>query len=218
MSSNTTGLIYCLSGWVRNQRWRPGTESAYEITCSAAMLDSNQIPTAIPMFLRSIDWCFKGTSTQKGQFVPTAGEGNRQHDCTCANTVHVRVSGISKMAAYNRKWIYATNLAHTLRCWSIQISTVMMLDKNISSLHPMEFRCYHIHKMRFMLFHIHFRLQVAIFDILPWRRICTRPTAFLGLKNGDFTLKFADISFVLRDLTSQIQQSQTRPSDILLSN
>jgi len=24
-----------------------------------------------------IDWCFNGMSTQKGQFVPTAGEGNR---------------------------------------------------------------------------------------------------------------------------------------------
>jgi len=41
------------SRWVTNQRWRPRTRSAYEITCSAAMRDSNKIPMAILMFLRS---------------------------------------------------------------------------------------------------------------------------------------------------------------------
>jgi len=28
---------------VKNQRWRPETGSAYEITCSSAMRDSNEI-------------------------------------------------------------------------------------------------------------------------------------------------------------------------------
>jgi len=35
---------------VVNQRWRPETGSAYEITCCAAMRDSNKIPKAMPMF------------------------------------------------------------------------------------------------------------------------------------------------------------------------
>jgi len=45
---------------------------------------------------------------------------------------YVRVSGISKMAACNRKWIYTTNLPQTLAWKRIRISQVMMLDaKNI---------------------------------------------------------------------------------------
>jgi len=34
-----------------------------------------------------IDWCFNGTSTQKGQFVPTAGEGNRLSRERMANEI-----------------------------------------------------------------------------------------------------------------------------------
>jgi len=46
---------------------------------------------------------------------------------------YVRVSGISKMAACNRKWIYATNLPQILTWKIIRISPVMMLDaKNIN--------------------------------------------------------------------------------------
>jgi len=49
----------CLSSWVRIQRWRLVTRCGYEIThISACMHDSNEIPTAIPIY----------------------------HDCTCANT------------------------------------------------------------------------------------------------------------------------------------
>jgi len=45
---------------------------------------------------------------------------------------YVRVSGISKMAACNRMWIYTTNLPQTLMWENIRISPVMMLDaKNI---------------------------------------------------------------------------------------
>jgi len=43
-----------VSGWVRNQRWRPITGSDCGTTyISACMLDSNDIPTAIPMFSMS---------------------------------------------------------------------------------------------------------------------------------------------------------------------
>jgi len=55
-SSNMTGVVrYCpLPGWVVYQRWRPATGSGYRITyISACMHDSNEIPTAIPMFKRS---------------------------------------------------------------------------------------------------------------------------------------------------------------------
>jgi len=46
---------------------------------------------------------------------------------------YVRVSGILKMAACNRKWIYTTNLSHTLTWKSILNSPVMVLDaKNIN--------------------------------------------------------------------------------------
>jgi len=39
---------------VRNQRWPPGTGSRYEITCSSACVrDSNEIPTATPMFSKA---------------------------------------------------------------------------------------------------------------------------------------------------------------------
>jgi len=34
-----------------------------------------------------IDWCFNGTSTQKGQFVPTAGVGNRLSRLRMANEI-----------------------------------------------------------------------------------------------------------------------------------
>jgi len=34
-----------------------------------------------------IDWCFNGTSTQKGQFVPTAGEGNQLSRLRMANEI-----------------------------------------------------------------------------------------------------------------------------------
>jgi len=34
-----------------------------------------------------IDWCFNGTSTQKDQFVPTAGEGNRLSRLRIANEI-----------------------------------------------------------------------------------------------------------------------------------
>jgi len=34
-----------------------------------------------------IDWCFNGMSTQKGQFVPTAGEGNRLSRLRMANEI-----------------------------------------------------------------------------------------------------------------------------------
>jgi len=40
---------------------------------------------------------------------------------------YVRVSGISKIAAYNRKWIYITKLSQTLTWKSIRISPVTML-------------------------------------------------------------------------------------------
>jgi len=46
---------------------------------------------------------------------------------------YVRVSGISKMATCNQKWIYTTNLPQALTWKSIWISPVMMLDaKNIA--------------------------------------------------------------------------------------
>jgi len=113
MSSNTTDWSkHCrLSGWVRNQRWRPGTGSAYEIMCSAAMQDDNTIPTAILMFLRS--------SNMTALIVRILS--------------YVRVSGISKMAACNRNWINSTYFPQNLTWKSIRISPVMMLDaKNIS--------------------------------------------------------------------------------------
>jgi len=70
-----------MSGWVRNQRWRPGTGSRYELTyISACMRDGNEIPTATPMCFRSCNM------TALVQILS-----------------YVRVSGISKMAAYNRK-------------------------------------------------------------------------------------------------------------------
>jgi len=56
MSSNTTGLIYKLPfvGWVRNKKWRPETGSGYGITYIWVCIhDSNEITTAIPMFLAS---------------------------------------------------------------------------------------------------------------------------------------------------------------------
>jgi len=103
---------YCrVSGWIRNQRWRPGIGSAYEITCSAAMRDSYKIPTAIPMFLRS------SNMTALVRILS-----------------YIWVSGILKMASCSRKWIYTVhNLPQTMTWKGIQISSVMMLDaQNIS--------------------------------------------------------------------------------------
>jgi len=72
---------YRLSGWVKNQRWRPGTGWAHEIAyISACMHDSNDISTAIPMLSRS------GIMTALVRILS-----------------YVMVSGISKTAANNRK-------------------------------------------------------------------------------------------------------------------
>jgi len=119
MLSNPSGLILTLSfvgvsgklQMAANYRWRPGTGSAYEITCSAAMRNSNKITTAMPKFFRS------SNMTALARILS-----------------YVRVSGISKMAGCNRKWIYTTNLPQIVTWWnSIRISPVMMLDaKNIS--------------------------------------------------------------------------------------
>jgi len=46
---------------------------------------------------------------------------------------YVTVSDISKMATYNRKWLYTTNLPQPLTWKSIRISPVMILDvKNLN--------------------------------------------------------------------------------------
>jgi len=55
-SRNTVGLAEHspTSGWVIYERWRTVTGSGYEITyISACMRNSNEIPTAIPMFSMS---------------------------------------------------------------------------------------------------------------------------------------------------------------------
>jgi len=93
-----------LSRWVRNKRWRLVTSSGFEITCiSACIHDSNGIPTAILMFSRS------GIMTALVRILS-----------------FVRVSGISKVAAYNRKCL--RNNVYL----SFYTSAVMMHDlKNI---------------------------------------------------------------------------------------
>jgi len=70
------------------------------------MRDSNTIATAIPMFLRS------SNMTALVRILS-----------------YVWVSGISKMVAYNRKWIYNTYLPQILT-WNktIRIGPVMILD------------------------------------------------------------------------------------------
>jgi len=74
---------------------------------------------------------------------------------------YVKVSGISKMAACNQKWIYTPNLPQTLMSKSIQISPVMILDpKNIGV--AVGISLYLAYKLSYMLFHIHFRLQAVI--------------------------------------------------------
>jgi len=102
---------YCrLLGWVRNQRCRPGTGSAYEITCSLAMRGSIKIPTVIARFLRS------SNMTALVRILS-----------------YVRVISILKMAACNQKWIYTTNWLQILTWKSIRISPVILFDaKNIS--------------------------------------------------------------------------------------
>jgi len=73
----------CVSGWVRNQRWRPVTGSEYGITfISACIHDSNEIPRAILMFSKS------GITTATTALVRILS--------------YVSVNGISKMADNNR--------------------------------------------------------------------------------------------------------------------
>jgi len=43
-----------------------------------------------------IDWCFNGTSTQKGQFVPTAGEGNRLSRLRMANEIQCIIPYVTR--------------------------------------------------------------------------------------------------------------------------
>jgi len=73
------------------------------------MRDSNNIQTAIHMFLRSNNMI-----------------------ALVSILSYVRVSSKSKMAACNRRWIYTTHLPQTLMWKSIRISPIMMLNaKNI---------------------------------------------------------------------------------------
>jgi len=73
------------SGCVRNQRWRPGTGSANEITCSATMRDGNKILTAIPNVFKL-----------------------KQHDCTRCEYCPMSGWMVYQKAAYNSEWIYTT--------------------------------------------------------------------------------------------------------------
>jgi len=93
-----------LSVWVRNQRWWWKPE-VHMKPRSSAMRDSNTIPTALLMFLRS------SNITALARILS-----------------YVRVSGISKMVAGNRKWKYTTNFPQNLTWKSIRISPAMMLD------------------------------------------------------------------------------------------
>jgi len=43
-----------------------------------------------------IDWCFNGTSTQKGQFVPTAGEGNWLSRLRMANEIQYIIPYVTR--------------------------------------------------------------------------------------------------------------------------
>jgi len=109
MSSNTTGQIQTLPfvGVSEKSKMAAWNESSYQIRCSAAKRNSNNIPSAIPMFLRS------SNMTALVRILS-----------------YVMMSGISKMAACNRNWIYTTSLPQTLTWKSIRISPVMMLDSN----------------------------------------------------------------------------------------
>jgi len=55
-----------LSGWVRNQRWRPLTGSGYEITyISACVRVSNEIPTTI-FSVKQHNWTDQNTAVSRG--------------------------------------------------------------------------------------------------------------------------------------------------------
>jgi len=84
-----------VSGWVRNQRWRPVTGSGYGITL---------IQTTMSMLLRSSNMI---------ELVRILS--------------YVRMSGISKMATCNRKWMHrpTTKLQQTLTWKNIRISPVI---------------------------------------------------------------------------------------------
>jgi len=110
------------------------TGSGYEITyISVCIHDSNEIPTTIPMLSRSSIMM-----------------------ALVRILSYVMVSGISKIAAYNRKCL--RNNVYL----SFYTSAVMIHDlKNIS---PLEFHCCHVYMLRYTLFHIYFRFQASIFN------------------------------------------------------
>jgi len=60
-----------------------------------------------------IDWLFNGTSTQKGQFVPTAGEGNRLSRLSMAKRytayyITLHDNNVTQFTAKHSSYINAT--------------------------------------------------------------------------------------------------------------
>jgi len=65
-----------------------------------------------------IDWCFNGTSTQKGQFVPTAGEGKWSIISFAAGAYRMPVWLVDSRPWSRRRWVSSgsTRSLLALRC------------------------------------------------------------------------------------------------------